>query len=210
MWQTRGIGTNITKPIIARFSKKKINWWEIFSEKTIGLYTNPKAGKHLAVSLSDQAIDGYEYPMVSRVPTAALGELNEGDILQIMSDGRILRVYNIQSKQNVLFITEKCNSRCIMCPQPQKPIDHDQEVLKILSLLPRESVREICVSGGEPTVNANFTNVMKTLAKFPNVDPMVLTNGRRFSDFEFTKNVIANAPFNMQFNSFVFGCSRNP
>lgn len=23
MWQTRGIGTNITKPIIARFSKKK-------------------------------------------------------------------------------------------------------------------------------------------------------------------------------------------
>lgn len=81
MWQTRGIGTNITKPIIARFSKKKINWWEIFSEKTIGLYTNPKAGKHLAVSLSDQAIDGYEYPMVSRVPTAALGELNEGDIL---------------------------------------------------------------------------------------------------------------------------------
>lgn len=93
MWQTRGIGTNITKPIIARFSKKKINWWEIFSEKTIGLYTNPKAGKHLAVSLSDQAIDGYEYPMVSRVPTAALGELNEGDILQIMPDGRILRVY---------------------------------------------------------------------------------------------------------------------
>lgn len=86
-----------------------------------------------------------------------------------------------------------------MCPQPQKPIDHDQEVLKILSLLPRESVREICVSGGEPTVNANFTNVMKTLAKFPNLDPMVLTNGRRFSDFEFTKNVIANAPFNTQF-----------
>ena len=28
---------------------------------------------------------------------------------------------------------------------------------------------------------------------------MVLTNGRRFSDFEFTKNVIANAPFNTQY-----------
>ena len=40
MWQTRGIGTNITKPIIARFSKKKINWWEIFSEKTLNRKAN--------------------------------------------------------------------------------------------------------------------------------------------------------------------------
>ena len=199
MWQTRGVSANIIKPIIARFSREKANWWNIFSAKTIGIYSGLTSGRHFLVSLSDRKVSDYKYPIVSHVPTAALGELNDGDILQIMPDGRILRVYDIYSKQNVLFITEKCNSRCIMCPQPQQPLDHDQEVLKILSLLPKEKVKEICVSGGEPTINSNFINIMKKLTEFPNVDPMVLTNGRRFSNFEFTKAVVANAPYNTQY-----------
>lgn len=119
MWQTRGIGTNITKPIIARFSKKKINWWEIFSEKTIGLYTNPKAGKHLAVSLSDQAIDGYEYPMVSRVPTAALGELNEGDILQIMQTEEYC-VCIIFNRSKMFYLLQKNVIQGVSCVRSRK------------------------------------------------------------------------------------------
>jgi His-Xaa-Ser system radical SAM maturase HxsC len=48
-------------------------------------------------------------------------------------------------------------------------------------------------------MNDKFINVMGHLKKFPNASPMVLTNGRRFSDFEFTKNVVLNSPFNTQY-----------
>ena len=195
MWTVRGIGKNINSPIIARFTLKEPTFKDIFKKKKIKVYKKNKYNK-MAVGLSTENCGLIKMPIVDQILPEKLDELHEGDILQILPNGVINRLYDIMSTQNALFLTEKCNSCCVMCPQPQKNIDHANEVLQILSLLAPKEVKEICITGGEPTMSTFFVSVMRKLNKFPNCLPLVLTNGRRFSDFSYAKEVVRQAPFN--------------
>lgn len=137
------------------------------------------------------------YPIIYKISPDALSEIREGDILRLCPDGTIQKVFEFISDQNVLFITERCNSQCIMCPQPQAPYDYSDDAMKILQCIPKKALRKICLSGGEPTLGEKIFDILKKLNNFSNVEPIILTNGRKFSDKEFTKTFIKNAPFNM-------------
>lgn len=195
MWQTNGIAKNFIEPIIAAYSpQKKIRDW--IKGNTIKDLDHCN-GRSLFAGISSKNVIYTTVPVIYNVPREAIDELHEGDILYMDSSGVIRRVWDIKSHQNVLFVTECCDSHCIMCPQPQKPIKHSQEIFKILSHIPKKSMREICISGGEPTTNDDLLEILFKLKKFPYVQPIILTNGRHFCDIEFAKKIVEMSPYNM-------------
>lgn len=67
--------------------------------------------------------------------------------------GEIIFVYEINSNHNALMATERCNHRCIMCPQPPILQEKDKTPFnqKLISLFDK-STQEIGITGGEPTL----------------------------------------------------------
>lgn len=66
-----------------------------------------------------------------------LSYLSGGDIVRIDEPQGDLRVvYRRNSPHNVLFFTERCNSRCIMCSQPPRRIDDGYLIDEILEAIP--------------------------------------------------------------------------
>lgn len=139
-------------------------------------------------------------PPFSKIGTQ-LNELDkvehaEGDIALLAADGTISIVWEKSSAHNALFLTEACNARCIMCPQPPKEHDpvHAENAHAILDLLRTEKISSICITGGEPTLlGINFIKILKRcVVEHPESQIEVLTNGQSLESFELVK-MIANA-----------------
>ena len=117
-------------------------------------------------------------------------ELHEGDIVTIEPNGRINVVYDIKSHHNAIFITERCNSNCIMCPQPPVKQEEDKFHLnmKYISLIDKKT-KSIGITGGEPTlIGDKLFDIMNAIHKqIPKASINLLSNGIRFSDYEYTK-----------------------
>lgn len=194
MWQTKGRAKNINKSIIAPYSRKKsvMNWLHPHVIRPVAA-PNEKFKFAGISSLSDVNVT---FPIVYDIKPEILDEIHEGDILKITSDGLIQRLFDCTSDQNVLFMTEYCNSRCIMCPQPQMPCDHSDEVMNLLQYIPKDRLHRICLTGGEPTLSKKLFEILRKLKEYAHVEPLILTNGRKFSDPTFARQVVANAPFN--------------
>ena len=101
---------------------------------------------------------------------------------------------DINSNDNALFVTAQCNNRCVMCCQPplSKP-DLDFLFDKNIALIdsaPPELI-SIGITGGEPTLLGD--RLLKLIghirSKLPQTEIHLLTNGRKFSDREFTRRL---------------------
>ena len=119
--------------------------------------------------------------------------LNVGDIVKISSNGELIVLFEKSSIDNALFLTDKCNNACVMCPQPLKKEKNSylMENLAILSLL-NESPEVIGITGGEPTEEWNeLLELLSLLAsKHPNTEVQLLTNGRIFSDINKVEEIV--------------------
>ena len=118
----------------------------------------------------------------------SIKEFHEGDVVVINKKGEIVLVYEINSNHNAIMATEKCNHRCIMCPQP--PIKHEvdkTEFNKGLISLFDKNTEEIGITGGEPTlIGDNLFVLIKHIQKeLPRAAISLLSNGVKFSDKEF-------------------------
>lgn len=127
-------------------------------------------------------------------------ELHHGDIVKIFADGSILRLWDVTSPHNCLFVTSVCNFRCVMCPQPPQAEreKHHQTNLRILELLEPDTVEVMAITGGEPTLFPDrlveyFDIICR---KFPTAKVDVLTNGSPLSDFDTAKRLALAAPLN--------------
>lgn len=110
-----------------------------------------------------------------------------GDVIALTPGNSLVRVlYRRGSDSNLLFMTDRCNSLCLMCSQPPKDIDdrwHIEENLRLIDLMdPGEE--NLGISGGEPTLYRN--GLLEILAKCKAVLALksihVLSNGRLFKD----------------------------
>lgn len=123
--------------------------------------------------------------------TTHLEELQEGDIVSMTEDGLVYVLWAVNSHQNVLFLTESCNCRCLMCPQP--PREHDpmlyHQALQVLNLLRGNHIEHICITGGEPTLLGDkfFDILGRCVREHPNARVDVLTNGKAFADTSFAQ-----------------------
>ncbi len=116
----------------------------------------------------------------------ALGYLADGDILRINESAGELRVmYRRESVHNVLFFTERCNSRCLMCSQPPRDIDDGYLVDDVLEAIPLMSIdtQVLCITGGEPTILGwRLIEVMRAVTSYlPQTALHMLSNGRSFA-----------------------------
>lgn len=113
---------------------------------------------------------------------------NEGDVVVINKKGEIVFVYEIGSTHNSILATERCNHRCIMCPQPPILLEKDRTDfnMRLISLFDKSTV-EVGITGGEPTlIGDNLFRLIKHIQKkLPKSAISILSNGVKFSNREF-------------------------
>lgn len=117
--------------------------------------------------------------------------IGDKDVIRISPDTSQIRVlYRNTSNQNSILITEQCNHYCLMCSQPPKKHNDSwllDEASELVNLIPREA-KEIGITGGEPTLGGK--KFISLLQKFKNLLPdttlHILSNGRKFSESEFS------------------------
>ncbi len=102
--------------------------------------------------------------------------------------------FRIDSNDNTLFTTARCNNNCLMCCQPPLNIDDIEELFErniaIIDRAPKD-IPVVGISGGEPTLLGDklidlINHIRTTL---PTADIHMLSNGRNFKDIEFTRKV---------------------
>ena len=111
---------------------------------------------------------------------------NENDIIGITPDGNCVCVWEANSPHNGLYVTDACNSKCIMCPQIENGGSRYEECFKILDNIKLDKSGSIGITGGEPTLEINKLVCLldKIAKKSKNQKVHVLTNGRNFSNIE--------------------------
>lgn len=127
------------------------------------------------------------------VTLTAEAVLKAGDIVSIQPDGTVTVLWEKGSGQNLLFVTDFCNSRCIMCPQVAQGEmrDYYSGCEEIIGLVDPDGVENIGISGGEPTLDdVALERLLKLCAKrVPGASVVMLTNGKRFADFEVARRI---------------------
>ena len=93
-----------------------------------------------------------------------------------------------------MFVTDRCNSNCLMCSQPPKDkddIDYFYNInMKSIPLLPKD-LEELGVTGGEPTLLGDKLNdIIHSFHKhLPNSHMHILSNGRAFGWKEYVRKL---------------------
>lgn len=127
-------------------------------------------------------------------------ELNDYDVIEIFPDGTVNRYYDDSSSENVFFITEKCNSNCIMCPSPDSSRMNGEssavDNLIILADYIPDDARHFTITGGEPFMIGKdifrFLGFLKN--KFERTEFQILTNGRVFALDSYRRLLKENLP----------------
>jgi len=136
-----------------------------------------------------------------KIQADELRMLSEGDCVSLNRDGTVAVVWENRSPMNALLLTEACDCRCLMCPQPPKAHNKSlvETVREILNLVKPATTQTICITGGESTLlREEFFDVLRLIDKrCPKSPSMLLTNGKSFSDFSFTQKFVAVKPKNL-------------
>lgn len=187
MKKIKGISNNITKEIIGKITHDKKGILRSKSDYIIISDNIFHSG--YAATLSSKSQSNTTGPLIHSV--TEINILKDGDIVAIYPDGNINVVFEIDSDHNSLFLTERCNANCIMCPQPpnNKTKDKLEQALRILSLMDK-GIKHIGITGGEPTLLGDnlFQIIEIAKRKFPKTSLTLLTNAINLSDFNNAEN----------------------
>ena len=118
--------------------------------------------------------------------------VGEGDVLRVHASGQVNVLYRRGANANALFITERCNSKCLMCSQPPRDENDDWRIGELAQVVPLidTDIDVLGVTGGEPTLLgpklADLFDQVRT--SLPNTILHVLTNGRAFASRAFTSS----------------------
>lgn len=125
----------------------------------------------------------------------------ENDLISINKDGEASVVWETNSPHNALYVTDVCNSKCIMCPQIDDNKSRYDDCLEIIKLLNLKNTNSIGITGGEPTIEINkLVKVLKRLAKKKtNINVHILTNGRNFANIENVRKLAEIKNINISF-----------
>jgi len=101
---------------------------------------------------------------------------------------------DINSNDNTLFITGKCNNRCLMCCQP--PTENNEvnfffeQNLKLIKNAPK-NLPVIGISGGEPTLAGErfFELIFAIRHYLPDTAIHILSNGRTFANGNYAEKL---------------------
>lgn len=122
------------------------------------------------------------------------------DVVEIINNKCIRLLYRDDSNDNVIVVTNQCNSNCIMCPDAEvvrntEDIPYIDKILEQVRCIPNDT-NHITITGGEPgMIKENLIRLLDECKKYlPDTDFLLLSNGRIFSNTEYTKNIKKCAP----------------
>jgi len=123
--------------------------------------------------------------------------LHIGDVIVVTPDRKSIQVlYRETDLHHTVFLTNRCNSRCIMCSQP--PTRHDDSWLVTeahdIAAHIRRSPALLGFTGGEPLLlGTALRELLDTFHRHhPSTEFDVLTNGRLFSDSALANELLNN------------------
>ena len=138
--------------------------------------------------------------------------IDDGDIGFISSNGSLRISLSHKANHNTILVTERCNNRCLFCSQPPKEENDDWLFIQgAFAIAAFQSSDTIGITGGEPLLYGDkILNLIDfTSTHTPDTKLHILTNGRGFTDVNFS-NEIADRTNN---NDIIFGVplySTNP
>ena len=101
------------------------------------------------------------------------------------------------ARNHYFNITYRCNSNCSFCAadlrvkdSKEMPVQVFESILDRLSIEPSDTVT---INGGEPTVHPDFFGFLSAV-KRKNAKITLFTNGRKFADTGFAKDVAFFSP----------------
>jgi His-Xaa-Ser system radical SAM maturase HxsC len=171
--KTRGIARNITDTVVAKIVSGNGIMLNCFSSEL-----------DESVYLSKDKNEVTQTKGIFDIPD--IEHLDIGDIVLINPNGTVYTLFRVKSPHNALFITDRCNSNCLMCSQPPRNVDDLDYYFNINSQLVKlipKSTQELGITGGEPTLlGERFITLLNLITEnLPDTDIHVLTNGRSFA-----------------------------
>ena len=146
---------------------------------------DPRLTGYRGLLFCEDAERSYSVPVIQRLRDS--DHLKHGDIVALEgASGLVRSLYRPYEMHHHLFVTERCNSNCLMCSQPPK----DRDDVEALSVRNHEVIDLIdqpppylTITGGEPTLLGDhlFGLIDHLKAKMPETELHVLTNGRTFA-----------------------------
>ncbi len=120
--------------------------------------------------------------------------INKGDVIRLKKNSTLISVlYRRGSNSNTLFVTERCNSFCLMCSQPPRDENDDWRIAELHQLIKLIDKDEeiLGITGGEPTLLEDklFDLIYNCKISLPSTSLHILTNGRKFSDIKYTNKI---------------------
>lgn len=185
MKQIYGKAYNINEDIIGRITFGKSNPFARSNDILVCDNATKPAFGYCATITTNSMISDNGKPYVT---IEDIDGFHEGDIVVLNQKGEIIFVYEIASCHNAIMATERCNHRCIMCPQPPILQEKDKTPfnIKLISLM-NKNTQEIGITGGEPTLIGDnlFVLINHIKKELPNAAISILSNGVKFADKEY-------------------------
>lgn len=126
------------------------------------------------------------------------------DVVEIVNNRMIRVLYRDDSEDNAIVVTNQCNSNCIMCPDSDivrntKNNPAIKKLLEQVKCIP-DDTKHITITGGEPgLLREDLLKLLEGCKKYlPNTEFLLLTNGRIFSNTNFTNRVKKSMPDNIR------------
>jgi His-Xaa-Ser system radical SAM maturase HxsC len=122
------------------------------------------------------------------------GYLGDEDVVRLEpARGSITALYRRSSSSNAFLVTERCDNYCLMCSQPPKEKDDSWLLEELRDVIPLVSpdTSAVGITGGEPAlVGKRLVDLVGMLKlHLPRTAVHVLSNGRRFSDLAFARDL---------------------
>lgn len=181
MKQIQGKPINIGEDIVGRITFGK-NVFQRSDEILVSKDASTSAFGYVATITTKETIADNGKPCCV---VNDINDFHEGDVVVVNKQGEIIFVYEIKSNHNAIMATERCNHRCIMCPQPPILQEKDKTPfnLKLISLFDKHT-KEIGITGGEPTLIGDnlFVLINHIKKELPKTAISILSNGVKFAD----------------------------
>lgn len=185
MKQIQGTSYNIEDDIVGRITFGKRNIFSRSNDILVCKDIDKPAFGYLATVTEKKTFSAMNKPYCK---VDSIEKFNEGDVVIINKKGEIIFVYEINSNHNALMATERCNHRCIMCPQPPILQEKDKTPfnIQLISLFDKNT-QEIGITGGEPTLIGDnlFTLINHIKKELPQTAISILSNGVKFANKEY-------------------------
>jgi len=196
MINLQGIPVNVQHELVGR-AEKKDSWRTDGGETISFLVRDRQLGLKFVVTNASRTESMTKHkgiPLICEVERVQ--RMKIGDIVLVETTGLVNIVYQRGSKDNSILVTQRCNAKCVTCPQPPRDEKGDETLLnlKLISLMDKDTT-SLALTGGEPTLlKENLLRVMTACkTELPRTSLILLTNGIALEDFDFVKALVSVA-----------------